>query len=512
MLFAAARDDHVRCTDRAGARTPANGWSATASPIRPASIRARSARSIARLIRGLERVTVGDLKPDLTFILDVPAEVGLARAPSAAATPRADRFEGGERRVPRKAARGLPRARRRRAGALRPDRCQRAARQQVAKQIWDIVQARLDPATAPLDARGRRPVVSARMSRRATTTRSAASAHDRRVLFGHAEAEQALLAAYRSGRMPHAWLIGGPPGIGKATLAYRMARFVLAHPDPAAPDGADGDIARGRSGPSGGAPDRRRRRQPDLLVLERTLNDKGKLRTADPRRRRAPHRGVLRLDRGRGRLARRHRRRGRRPEQAGRQRAAQGAGGAAAARAVPAGQPRAAARVLPTIRSRCRLLTLRPLAPTDVARAVAAALGARLPDDAEVVAAARRGRRQRRARARAARRRRAGAAPAASLDLLDRLPDARSARAARARRSASPAPTRSRSPPSSTPSTPGCRRASTRRAGEIGRLARLAEAWEQRQRAPRATPRPTISTASRWCFSVFGLLAEAARG
>ena len=35
--------------------------------------------------------------------------------------------------------------------------------------------------------------------------------------------------------MPHAWLIGGPRGIGKATLAYRMARFVFAHPDPATP-------------------------------------------------------------------------------------------------------------------------------------------------------------------------------------------------------------------------------------------------------------------------------------
>src|SRR5881396_2186836 len=54
-------------------------------------------------------------------------------------------------------------------------------------------------------------------------------------LFGHGEAETALLAAYRSGRIPHAWLIGGPQGIGKATLAYRMARFVLAHGQPLAP-------------------------------------------------------------------------------------------------------------------------------------------------------------------------------------------------------------------------------------------------------------------------------------
>src|SRR5271168_3387396 len=54
------------------------------------------------------------------------------------------------------------------------------------------------------------------------------------VLFGQALAEAALLAAYRSGRVPHAFLIVGPKGIGKATLAYRMARFVLAYPDPAA--------------------------------------------------------------------------------------------------------------------------------------------------------------------------------------------------------------------------------------------------------------------------------------
>lgn len=50
--------------------------------------------------------------------------------------------------------------------------------------------------------------------------------------FGHRRAEAALLESYRGGRMPHAWLIGGPPGIGKATLTYRMARFVLAHPAP----------------------------------------------------------------------------------------------------------------------------------------------------------------------------------------------------------------------------------------------------------------------------------------
>ncbi len=47
-------------------------------------------------------------------------------------------------------------------------------------------------------------------------------------LAGHEEAEQTLLQAYNSGRLPHAWLITGPAGIGKATLAFRFVRFVLA--------------------------------------------------------------------------------------------------------------------------------------------------------------------------------------------------------------------------------------------------------------------------------------------
>lgn len=46
-------------------------------------------------------------------------------------------------------------------------------------------------------------------------------------LFGHATAEAAFRRAALSGRLPHAWLIAGPPGIGKATLAYRLARRVL---------------------------------------------------------------------------------------------------------------------------------------------------------------------------------------------------------------------------------------------------------------------------------------------
>lgn len=46
-------------------------------------------------------------------------------------------------------------------------------------------------------------------------------------LIGHDGAERAFLDAWNSGRLAHAWLLSGPKGIGKATLAYRIARFVL---------------------------------------------------------------------------------------------------------------------------------------------------------------------------------------------------------------------------------------------------------------------------------------------
>ncbi len=60
---------------------------------------------------------------------------------------------------------------------------------------------------------------------------------ENRRLFGHAAAVAFLTATYRTGRMHHALLLEGPRGIGKATLAFRFARHVLAHPDPrTAPD------------------------------------------------------------------------------------------------------------------------------------------------------------------------------------------------------------------------------------------------------------------------------------
>lgn len=51
-------------------------------------------------------------------------------------------------------------------------------------------------------------------------------------LFGHTEAEHFLAQSYRSGKGHHAILIEGPAGIGKATLAFRFANHVLSHPEP----------------------------------------------------------------------------------------------------------------------------------------------------------------------------------------------------------------------------------------------------------------------------------------
>ena len=49
-------------------------------------------------------------------------------------------------------------------------------------------------------------------------------------LYGQDQAEAAFLQAFAVGRMHHGWLIAGPRGTGKATLAWRIARFLLATP------------------------------------------------------------------------------------------------------------------------------------------------------------------------------------------------------------------------------------------------------------------------------------------
>jgi len=52
-----------------------------------------------------------------------------------------------------------------------------------------------------------------------------------RALFGHAAQEAEVLRAFTSGRLHHAWMLTGAKGVGKATFAWRIARFLLATPE-----------------------------------------------------------------------------------------------------------------------------------------------------------------------------------------------------------------------------------------------------------------------------------------
>jgi DNA polymerase-3 subunit delta' len=90
---------------------------------------------------------------------------------------------------------------------------------------------------------------------------------------GDPAVERLLIEAYRGGRMHHAWMIGGPRGIGKATLAYRFARFALTYPDPAtAPDAET--LAVPTSSTAGAKI--AARSHPNILTLSRPWDEQGK--------------------------------------------------------------------------------------------------------------------------------------------------------------------------------------------------------------------------------------------
>lgn len=205
-------------------------------------------------------------------------------------------------------------------------------------------------------------------------------------LYGHDAAESAFLNAYTSGRLHHAWLITGPSGVGKATLAWRIARFLLATPTDdggmfAAPAPESLDIP-------ADAPVARRMMQlaePRLFLLRRGANDKETALSADIRvdevRKMKSFFALSAADGGR-RVAIID--------------AADDLNtGAANALLklleeppadvtflVIAHQPH---RLLPTIRSRCRELRLTALAPQDLAKALEMAGGAVDPEDVQAL-------------------------------------------------------------------------------------------------------------------------------
>jgi len=82
-------------------------------------------------------------------------------------------------------------------------------------------------------------------------------------LIGHADALVAFLDAHEAGRLHHAWLIGGEPGIGKATLAYLIAKVLMSGASEAAHRGIAPDTAAAKQIAAGA--------HPDLATVRRSL-------------------------------------------------------------------------------------------------------------------------------------------------------------------------------------------------------------------------------------------------
>jgi dTMP kinase len=138
FMFAAARDDHVSTTIRPALSRGA--WVVCDRFIDSTRVYQGSLGNVdQRLIRALERLVVGETIPDLTFILDVPPEIGLARAAERGAG--ADRFEAEEleyHRLLREAYRDL--------AEQEPERCMLIDGTQsadaIAVRIWMLISER----------------------------------------------------------------------------------------------------------------------------------------------------------------------------------------------------------------------------------------------------------------------------------------------------------------------------------------------------------------------------------
>jgi DNA polymerase-3 subunit delta' len=207
-------------------------------------------------------------------------------------------------------------------------------------------------------------------------------------LFGQAAAEAAFLSAWTAGRRHHAWLMTGPRGVGKATLAYRIASFLLCRVD-----GNDGLFAPSDAAESLETPPEHpvairmaAGSEPGLRVVTRTTVERtGRLRAeivVEDIRRLADFFHLTRADGGQ-RVVILDAADEMTPSAANALLKMLEEPPAATTLLLVAHQP---ARLLPTIRSRCRTLRLSPLGAEDMARALAQA-GAETGAEATALAA-----------------------------------------------------------------------------------------------------------------------------
>jgi len=146
MLFAAARDDHIQCTILPA--LDSGKWVISDRFIDSTRVYQGDLGDVdPRFIKALERVSVGNLRPDLTFVLDVPAEIGLQRAAGRRRGAEPDRFEAEQIDFHEKLRGAYLHL-----AAAEPERCviidATAPKKMVAKQIWQTVSSRLKPAAA----------------------------------------------------------------------------------------------------------------------------------------------------------------------------------------------------------------------------------------------------------------------------------------------------------------------------------------------------------------------------
>ena len=126
-MFSAARIDHLRQTIRPALERGA--WVICDRFLDSTRAYQGALGNLdPRILRGLEKVVVGETMPGLTILLDVPPEIGLERARSRGGSEAPDRFESEEIEISSRSPPRLPRPRPGRAGAHRGDRCAGGAR------------------------------------------------------------------------------------------------------------------------------------------------------------------------------------------------------------------------------------------------------------------------------------------------------------------------------------------------------------------------------------------------
>jgi dTMP kinase len=143
LLFAAARDDHVRTVIQPALQKGV--WVLCDRFFDSTrAYQGRLGQVSPELLNAMQRVTIGDLKPDLTFILDVPVEIGLQRAAIRRGKGAPDRFESEDVQFHRDLRDAY-----RQIAMDEPQRCilidATADPEAVADRIWTALRERLSP-------------------------------------------------------------------------------------------------------------------------------------------------------------------------------------------------------------------------------------------------------------------------------------------------------------------------------------------------------------------------------